>query len=138
MEMLEEEQETRSAEKLAKMWRKMYVAKSELTRKYEREVEEIEKDMKQVENELLELCKGIGANSINTEHGTIVRSVKERFSCNDWHEFYKFVHENAAPELLQKRISETNMRMFLEDNPDLHPPGLDVYREFVVTVRKPK
>lgn len=138
MQTVEEQQDVSSADKLAKMWRKMYVAKLELTKKYEREVEEIENDMRQVEHEMLELCKDIGAESIKTEHGTIVRYVKERFSCNDWHEFHKFVKENNALELLHKRISETNMRTFLDDNPDLHPPGLDVYREFVVTVRKPK
>jgi hypothetical protein len=38
--------------------------------------------------------------------------------------------------LLEKRIAQTNMATFLEDNPDLHPPGLNVDSRYTVVVRR--
>jgi hypothetical protein len=39
-------------------------------------------------------------------------------------------------ELLEKRISQANMATFLEENPDLLPPGLNIDRRYAVTVRR--
>jgi hypothetical protein len=47
-----------------------------------------------------------------------------------------FIAEHDAFELLEKRIHQTNMKQFLEENPDLHPAGLNVDSEYSVTVRR--
>jgi len=39
---------------------------------------------------------------------------------------------------MEKRIHQGNMRLFLEENPDLLPPGLNVDSEYTVTVRRKK
>jgi hypothetical protein len=44
--------------------------------------------------------------------------------------------EHDAFQLLQQRITTTNMEQFLEENPDLHPPGLNVDANYAVTVRR--
>jgi len=44
--------------------------------------------------------------------------------------------EHEALELLEKRISQSNMATFLEENPDLHPPGLNVDSRYAVVVRR--
>jgi hypothetical protein len=46
--------------------------------------------------------------------------------------------EHNAPELLERRIQQTNMKQFLEENPDLHPAGLNVDRTYAITVRRSK
>jgi len=46
--------------------------------------------------------------------------------------------ENQAPELLEKRIHQSNMKQFLEENPDLLPAGLNVDSEYTITVRRSK
>jgi hypothetical protein len=33
-------------------------------------------------------------------------------------------------ELLEKRIHQTNIKEFLEGNPDVHPPGLNIDSEY--------
>jgi hypothetical protein len=48
----------------------------------------------------------------------------------------KFIVENGAPELLEKRLHQGNMKQFLEEHPELLPPGLNVDSEYTVTVRK--
>jgi hypothetical protein len=48
----------------------------------------------------------------------------------------KFIVEHKVPELLEKRIQQTNMKQFLEEHPELLPPGLNVDSEYTVTVRR--
>jgi hypothetical protein len=50
---------------------------------------------------------------------------------------YDFIKEHDAFALLQQRINTTNMNQFLEENPDLHPPGLnaDATQSIVITKR---
>jgi hypothetical protein len=50
----------------------------------------------------------------------------------------KFILEHGVPELLEKRIQQTNMRVFLEENPDLLPPGLNSNMEYSVTIKRSK
>jgi hypothetical protein len=49
---------------------------------------------------------------------------------------HKFILEHGVPELLEKRLQQTNMRAFLEENPELLPPGLNSNAEYSVTIRR--
>jgi len=64
------------------------------------------------------------------------RSAKTRYWTSDWSNMHEFVLEHEAPELLDKRLNQTNMKQFLEENPDLVPKGLNVDSEYVVSVRR--
>ncbi|MFN9899247.1 MAG: hypothetical protein ACK55Z_10740, partial [bacterium] len=55
---------------------------------------------------------------------------------NDWESLHKFIRENQAMELLERRIHQTNMKQFLEENPDMHPAGLQRDREYQITIRR--
>lgn len=121
-----------TADKLVKVYLKLREARAEL----KQQDEELENQQKLIQNELLELCKSMGAESIRTEFGTIIRGTQRRYWTNDWDSFYKFIKEHDAFQLLQKRITNTNMAQFLEENPDLHPPGLNVDAEYTVSVRR--
>ena len=46
--------------------------------------------------------------------------------------------EHKVPEFFEKRLSQANVKEFLEDNPEAVPKGLNTDSEFVVTVRKSK
>jgi len=112
--------------------------RDDLLRDYEAIDGELKEELKQFEAQLLEACTVIGANSINTSTGTVIRNLKERFYCTDWDNFYKFIAEHDAPQLLEKRIHQGNFKEFYEPNQaDGLPPGVNVMREFGITVRKP-
>jgi hypothetical protein len=51
---------------------------------------------------------------------------------------YQFVKENDAYPLLEKRLHQTNMRQFLEENPNLLPAGLMADSKYTVVVRRSK
>jgi hypothetical protein len=46
------------------------------------------------------------------------------------------MQEHGAMGLLDKRIQQTSMREFLEENPEVHPPGLHVDSEYEITIRR--
>ena len=79
----------------------------------------------------------LGVSSVRTDQGTVVLSTKTRYNTQDWDSFKTFVLQHEAVDLLEKRIAQTNMSTFLEENPGLVPPGLNSVSEYAISVRKP-
>lgn len=125
-----------SADKLVAVYMKMREKRASLLREYEEQDEAIKTQMEVVEGKLLDLCKAIGADSLKTQHGTIIRSVKTRYWTSDWNSMHKFIMEHNMPELLEKRVSQTTMKQLLEENPDMMPPGMNVDSRYAVTIRR--
>ena len=99
---------------------------------------ELKTDLEQLEQAMLVACNEINADSIRTGSGTIIKSLKETYTCGDWDNFKQFVVENNALDLLQQRISQTNFKEFMSTRQeDGLPPGISTLREFAITVRKP-
>lgn len=111
-------------------------AKDMLTNKFKAEVAELDEQMAVLKHKLLDLSKDTGITSFSTPNATAYRTVKNRYWTNDWESFYGFMQEHAAMGLLEKRIHQTNMKEFVDQNPDLHPPGLNVDSEYEITIRR--
>jgi hypothetical protein len=101
------------------------------------ELQELKDQFDVVGNKLLEICNEQNMDSIRTPVGTISRRVSSRYWTSDWDSMYQFIQNNDAPFLLEQRIHNSNMRQFLEDNPDKFPAGLQNERKYTVQVRKP-
>jgi hypothetical protein len=127
-----------SANKLSKIYLKIRDAREKLSREYAEADKELQEQLELVESQLLDICKRVGAESIRTPAGTVMRRVATRYWTNDWDTMYNFVKENDAVGLLEKRISQTNMKQFLEENPDLFPPGMLIDSTYKITVRRSK
>ncbi len=98
----------------------------------------LEQEMKLLEQSMLTVCNDTNASSIRTESGTVIRSLKERFTTNDWDNFKKFVLDNEAIDLLERRIHQGNFKEFMaEHQGEGLPPGVNVMKEFTIVVRKP-
>ena len=67
-----------------------------LSRKYELEDGGLKEQMNRLEAAMLETCDDIGAETLRTESGTIIKTLKENFVCGDWDNFKAFVLENQA------------------------------------------
>ena len=124
-------------DKLAKIYRKLRGKISELTQEYDTQVEILKAQQDEIKNAMKDQMKALGVTSVRTPEGTVVLSVKTRYSTQDWDEFKKFVLAHEALELLEKRIAQTNMAQFLEENPGSMPPGLNSSSEYDISVRKP-
>jgi hypothetical protein len=125
-----------SADKLVKAYIKIRDKRKQIADEYEAEDKQLEESLDMISERLLEICKTTGADGFKTEFGTVTRKVAKRFWTNDWHSFHKFLLDHEAPELLEKRIAQSNMATFLEENPDLLPPGLNVDSKYTISIRR--
>ena len=120
-------------DKLVRIYMKMRSAIQDL----DAQVESIKEQQQSVKNEIKDRMRGTGVKSLRTDHGTVSLMEKTRYYTNDWDSFKKFMVEHDALDLLEKRIAQSNMKLFLEENPGAIPPGLNSDTEFEISVRKP-
>ncbi len=133
---METNEEKPSVNKLTEIYLKIRDKREELKKKFEITDKRLEEQMDVVESELLELCKELESDSIKTQNGTVMRRVSTRYWTNDWESMYEFIKENDALELFEKRVSQTNMKQFIEENPDKFPKGMLVDSKYKITVRR--
>jgi hypothetical protein len=119
-------------DRLVRAYIKIRDARSEL----EKKATELEEQQKLIQGRLLDICKETGVESLRTEFGTVTRRSTKNYWTSDWGSLYEFIKKNDAFPLLQRRISNAAMDTFLEENPDLHPPGLNVDAAYTVSVRR--
>jgi Zn-dependent oligopeptidase len=104
---------------------------------YEEADAKLVNSMEHLEQAMLSICNEIKADSIKTEFGTMIRRVNERYYCTDWDNFKDYVKENDAIDLLERRIHQGNFRQHMEEIKEHGlPPGVNVMREYGITVRK--
>ena len=128
---------TMDTEKVVEAYLAVRNERERLLREYEAQDAKLKEDLKKIEAVLLDVCNTINADSIKTSLGTVMRNLNERYFCSDWDNFRKFVLENEAVELFEKRIHQGNFKQFMESHEgDGLPPGVSVMREFGITVRK--
>lgn len=126
-----------NTEELVSAYLALRNSRAELKENYEEADGKLKSEMEQIEQAMLEICNDVGADSIKTTLGTVIRKVNERFYCTDWDNFKNYVLENEAVELLERRIHQGNFKEHMTqiEGQGL-PPGVNVMREYGVTVRK--
>ena len=125
-------------DRLVSVYVKIRDNKLELAAEFKEKETELEAKLDKIKAALLEHCKATGTESVKTASGTFWRTQRKRFWTSDWGAMSKFIVDNEAVDLLEKRISQGNMRQFLEEHPELHPPGLNADNEYTITVRRKK
>lgn len=117
---------------------KIYLTIREARAKLEEQDKQLKEEMEVISTAMLAICNEANADSIKTPVGTVIRQTKDRFYCSDWDSLKQFILENNAVDLLERRIHQTNFKEFMsEHQADGLPPGLNVMREFAISVRKP-
>ena len=125
-------------DQLTAIYLKIRDTRAENKREFENVDKDLEEQQKMLAEQMLDSCKELGADSIKTQHGTIIRSVKSKYWTGDWDSMYAFIKEHDAFGLLEKRLHQTNMKDFLSENPTVLPLGLNVENSYSVVVRRSK
>jgi len=129
---------TTNIEELVQTYLTIRNQRESILREYEAKDAELKQDLQSVEQQLLAVCNESNVSGLKTTAGTVTRKLNERFYCNDWDNFRKYVLEHQAVELLERRIHQGNFKEFIAERKDEGlPPGVNVMREFSITVRKP-
>jgi hypothetical protein len=107
-------------------------------REFDAKDKELKAELAQLDQVMLNSCNEIDADSIKTNSGTIIKTMKENFVCGDWDNFKQYIVQEDAIDLLQQRIHQTNFKEFLSNRTDEGlPPGISSMKEFQIIVRKP-
>ncbi len=117
---------------------KIKAERSRLKESFDTKDVALRKQQDLVKEELLMHLKENDLKSVKTNSGTFYRTVRTRYWTDDWGALHEFVLEHQVPELLEKRLHQSSVSQFLEENPELVPKGLNADSEFQVTIRKTK
>jgi hypothetical protein len=135
---VQEEKPPLDVNQLTSVYIKMRDKRSQVKQEWEAKDTKIKEQMELIEEKLLDLCKELNTNTLGTDHGTVIRSIKSRYWTNDWDSMYQFIKEHDAFGLLEKRIQQSHMKEFIQENPDVYPAGMNVENQFTVLVRRKK
>ena len=125
-----------NAEQLVTVYIKMRDALVKLQREFDEKESAIKAQQDMVTQALLEMCKEMGAEGLRTPAGSVFKTVKTRYWTSDWGSMKQFIKDNDALDLMEQRVHQTNMKNFLEENPTLMPPGMNVDSRYSITVRR--
>ena len=124
-------------DKLVKIYRKIKMEIDTMTQEYDTKLEVLKSQQDEVKFEIKDQMKALGVSSVKSPFGTVSMILKTRYNTNDWSSFKDFILEHSAVDLLEKRVAQTNMAQFLEENPGVVPPGLNSVSEFEIRITKP-
>lgn len=129
---------TPSVDKMCRVFLKIRDERTKIKKEFEARDDELRRQQDLIRAALLQHCKDNEVESVRTEAGTFYRSAKTRYWTSDWDSMHRFILQHEVPQFLDKRLNQTNVRQFLEENPDLVPPGLNADTEYSISVRKAK
>lgn len=125
-----------SVDKLTRVYIKIRDARAALSAKFNEEDAALKDQLDTIKRALLDYCSDQGVESVRTSEGMFYRTTKTRYWTSDWESMHKFILEHELPEFFEKRLNQTAVKQYLEENPEALPPGLNTDVEYVVTVRK--
>lgn len=122
--------------RLTKAYIRMRDARQAAKKEWEEKDAEIKKKMERVENEMLRFLNDTQQDASRTESGIVYRQEEVTPTGSDWELFYDWVKKNNAFDALERRIKKTFIKTYMEEHHGGIPPGVSVYREYVVRVRR--
>lgn len=103
--------------------------------KYDNYVGDIDVKLDRLEAWLLAQMEKTGVSQFKSEHGTAYVQEKVKCSGSDWPTTWRWIKDNDRFDLLEKRVSSKTAKEVFEETGE-YPPGINVYSEREVTVRR--
>lgn len=138
---LEEPKEVRPSypidnEKLTRAFVNIRDARKRLAVQFDAEDKKLQAMQDRVGNAMLKFLNETNTDSVATDAGTFYRQEEVTPTGADWAAFYRWIAEKDAFEFLERRIKKTAVKEYMEQNDGAIPPGVSVFREYVVRVRR--
>lgn len=125
-----------SIDRLTRTYIKIRDARAKLSAEFKEKDGDLTFQLDAVKRALLDYCSDNKVESVRTTEGLVYRTTKTRYWTGDWSAMHRFILDKKLPEFFEKRLNQTAVKEFLEENPDESLPGLKTDVEYVVTVRK--
>lgn len=131
---------TLDSAKLIRIYIKMRDVKKEITDRHKDELADITGKMNTISTELKKRILATGGDGIKSkEFGTASITETIKAGCSDWGEFTRFLKENEHDPLifLSKSLKSEAIKQYMDDNEGNLPPGVNIFKESKVSIRKP-
>lgn len=115
---------------------KLRAKKDAIEAQVKAEVDEVKAQMEKIEAWIKEQADAQGVTSFKTNHGTAFLTTVDYANVADWDAVLKYIRENEAFDMLEKRISKTAVRGYIENTKTV-PPGVNYGTKLEVNIRKP-
>lgn len=112
-------------------------ARAALKRDFEASDKDLKDAQTKLESAMLDHINKHGMESVRTENGTFYVQEEITPSASDWDAVYRWIAEHDAWDLLERRLKKTFIKEYAEAHGGGLPPGVSVFRERVVRVRRP-
>lgn len=112
-------------------------ARGKLREDYDKSDEELKNAQAKLEGVMLNHLNNHHMDSVKTEAGTFYRQEEIKPNCGDWTGLFDWIKDNDAWDVLERRVKKTFIREYMEAHDGALPPGISVFREYVVRVRRP-
>ena len=100
------------------------------------ELDAIKANMTKLEAFLKAKLDADGLTSFKTEYGTAFLTTTDFANVEDWDAVLRFIREEEAFDMLEKRVSKTAVRGYIEANKEV-PPGVKYGTKLDINIRKP-
>lgn len=115
---------------------KLRAKKDAIEAQVKAEVDGIKQQMEKIEAWIKEQADAQGVTSFKTNHGTAFLTTVDYANVADWDAVLSYIRENEAFDMLEKRISKTAVRGYIESTKTV-PPGVNYGTKLEVNIRKP-
>jgi len=123
-------------DQIVRVYVKIRDARSAAAKEAKERDAEFKEKLGKLEAVLLNHLNTTHADSVKTSEGTFYAQEDLIPTGSDWEAFYAWVKEHDAFDALERRIKKTFIAEYIETNHGEIPPGVSIYRERVVRVRR--
>ncbi len=110
--------------------------KEQIEAQAKEDIAKVKANMEKIEAWVKQQADTMGVTSFKTKHGTAFLTTTDYANVADWDAMLSYVRENDAYDMLEKRVSKTAVRGYIELN-KVVPPGVNYGTKLEVNIRKP-
>jgi hypothetical protein len=110
--------------------------KSNIEAEMKAKVDDLKVKMDKLEGWIKTKADEEGVTSFKTEFGTAFLTTTDYANVADWDSVLNFIQNNGSYDMLEKRVSKTAVRAYIEQYKAV-PPGVNYGTKLEVSVRKP-
>jgi len=119
-----------------KKYMKLREEKAVVEAEIKERMDAIKANMEKLEAWLKAKLDADGLTSFKTDYGTAFLTTTDFASVENWDAVLRFIREEDAFDMLEKRVSKTAVRGYIEANKEV-PPGVKYGTKLDINVRKP-
>ena len=127
---------TVTVEAVIRKYMKLREKRASIEASVKEQLDEVKGNMAKLEAWLMAKLDADGLTSFKTDYGTAFLTTTDFANVEDWDAVLRFIREEDAFDMLEKRVSKTAVRGYIEANKEV-PPGVKYGTKLDINIRKP-